>query len=293
MQLRIKLSQASWGMFFVAPAAAFFLVVNIFPMLYALFLSFHHWNLLDVRKSFVFLENYYALLGDPAFLRALLNTFFYAMITVPMGLGIGLLFAVLLNSGIRASGLFRVVFFIPVVTSIVATGYIWKWLYDPTFGPINRWLAIFGVQLPFLKSTVMALPSIALMSVWKNLGFNVVVFLAGLQGIPESVYEAARMDGTSRGRTFLRITLPLLNPTVVFLSVMSLMHALKIFGEVFVMSKGGGPLGSTASIVYQVVHTSFESHRMGYGSAMTMVLFVLIVTVTLIQMKVLTRKVTC
>ena len=136
----------------------------------------------------------------------------------------------------------------------------------------------------------MALPSIALMAVWKNLGFNVIIFLAGLQGIPDYIYEAARVDGTNRKRTFWPITLPLLNPTVVFLSVMGVMNALKIFGEVFVMSDDGGPLNSTKSVVFEVVQTSFQSHRMGYGAAMTMILFVLIITVTLVQMKYMTKE---
>jgi multiple sugar transport system permease protein len=288
--LRLKLTANGWGLLFVAPAATFFLVVNLLPMLYALFLSFHDWNLLSANKSFVFLENYYALMRDPGFLRALLNTFLYCIITVPLGLTLALLVAVLLDEKIRAKGLFRTMYFIPVVTSVVASGYIWKWLYDPSFGLLNQVLAPIGVQLPFLESTVWALPSIALMSVWKGLGFNVVVFLAGLQGIPAYVYEAARVDGTSRWRTFTRITLPLLNPTVVFLSVMGVMHSLKIFGEVFVMSEDGGPLNSTSSIVFQVVQTSFESHDMGYGAAMTMILFLMIVAVTVFQMKVLTKK---
>ena len=287
---RLRLSVNAWGLIFVAPAAVFFLVVHILPMLYALFLSFHDWNLLSPYKSFVFIENYYALFGDPIFLRSLLNTFLYVLLTVPPGLALALFFAVLLNTGIRASGLFRTVFFIPVVTSIIASGYIWKWLYDPTFGPINQALAPLGLQLPFLRSTAMALPSIALMVIWKNLGFSVVVFLAGLQGIPDFVYEAARIDGAGPWRTFWRITLPLLNPTVVFLSVMAVMSALKIFGEVFVMTVDGGPLHSTASMVSQIVTTSFQSHRMGYGAAMTMVLFALIIGITLFQMKVLTKK---
>ncbi len=289
-RLRLKLSANGWGLLFVAPAATFFLVVNLLPMLYALFLSLHDWNLLSVSKSFVFLENYYALAGDPAFRRALLNTFLYCAITVPLGLSLALFVAVLLNEKIRAQGLFRTLYFIPVVTSVVASGYIWKWLYDPTFGLLNQVLTPIGLQVPFLESTVWALPSIALMSIWKGLGFNVVVFLAGLQGIPSYVYEAARVDGTSRWRTFTRITLPLLNPTVVFLSVMGVMHSLKIFGEVFVMSEDGGPLNSTSSIVFQVVQTSFESHDMGYGAAMTMILFLMIVAVTVFQMKVLTKK---
>jgi len=286
----LRLGANGWGLLFVAPAATFFLVVNLFPMLYAAFLSLHDWNMLSVSKSFVFLENYYALFGDPAFLRALFNTFLYCVITVPLSLGLGLFVALLLNEQIRARAVFRTAFFIPVITSVVASGYIFKWLYDPSFGMINQVIAPLGVQIPFLESTVWALPAIALMSVWKGLGFNVVVFLAGLQGIPSYVYEAARIDGTSRWRTFWRITLPLLNPTVVFLSVMGVMHSLKIFGEVFVMSEDGGPLNSTASIVYQVVETSFQSHDMGYGAAMTMILFLMIVAVTVFQMKVLTRK---
>lgn len=287
---RFRLSASGWGILFITPAAAFFLIVHILPMLYALFLSFHDWRLLSPHKSFVFLENYYALLSDGPFLRALLNTFLYVLLTVPVGLALALGFALLLNSGIRASGLFRTLYFVPVVTSVVASGYIWKWLYDPTFGLIDQTLAPLGVQLPFLDSTAMALPSIALMVIWKNLGFNVVVFLAGLQSIPGYVYEAARIDSTSRWRTLRRITIPLLNPTIVFLSVIAVMNALKIFGEVFVMAENGGPLNSTASIVSHIVDTSFSQHRMGYGAAMTMVLFALIITVTLVQMKVLQKK---
>ena len=287
---RFRLSVNSWGILFVAPAATFFLIVNILPMLYAFFLSFHDWNLLSPHKAFIFVENYYKLFGDPVFLRSMLNTLLYTMITVPLGLALSLFFAVLLNCGVRASGLFRTLYFVPVVTSIIAAGYIWKWLYDPTFGLINQSLSAFGLQLPFLASTRMALPSISLMVVWKHLGFNVVVFLAGLQGIPNYVYEAAKIDGTSPWRTFWRITLPLLNPTVVFLSVMGVMNSLKIFGEIFVMTKDGGPLNSTSSIVSQIVTTSFQSHRMGYGAAMTMILFLMIVTITIFQMKVLTKK---
>ncbi len=287
---RFRLSADGWGRIFITPAVTFFLIVNIFPMLYALFLSLHDWNLLAVQKSFVFLENYYSLLTDPSFLRSLFNTFLYAMIVVPLSLGLGLGVALLLNTKVKAQAFFRTVYFIPVVTSVVAAGYIWTWLYDPSFGFINQMLAPLGVQLSFLKSPLLALPSIALMAVWKHLGFNVIIFLAGLQGIPDYIYEAARIDGTDRRRTFWHITLPLLNPTVVFLSVMGVMNSLKIFGEVFVMSDDGGPLNSTKSVVFEVVQTSFQSHRMGYGSAMTMILFLLIITVTLIQMKYMTKE---
>lgn len=277
-------------MIFILPAVLFFLFVNIIPMLYAFFLSFHDWNLLSPHKAFIFLENYARLLSDPIFLQSLWNTGLYVIIGVPLELGLSLLIAVLLNSGIKRVSLFRVAYFIPYITSIIAAGYIWMWLYDPTFGVINGLLSKIGISLPFLKSTVMALPSVAFMGVWMRLGFNVIIFLAGLQSIPDTVYEAAKIDGTSRWRTFRRITVPLLNPTIVFLAVMGVMRSLKIFGQIFVMTENGGPLNSTRSIVYHIVETSFQSHEMGYGAAMTIVLFFIIVGITLFQMKVLTKK---
>ncbi len=290
MEKKWKIPGHLWGILFVLPAVLFFLIVNVFPMLYAFFLSFHDWNLLSTQKSFIFMENYGKLLSDPVFLRSLWNTFLYVLIGVPLELALSLLIALLLNSGIKRVSVFRVAYFIPYITSIIAAGYIWTWLYDPTFGVINALLTKIGLFFPFLKSTTMALPSVALMSVWMRLGFNVIVFLAGLQGIPDTVYEAARIDGTSRWRTFWRITVPLLNPTIVFLAVMGVMRSLKIFGQVFVMTDGGGPLNSTRSIVYHIVETSFLSHKMGYGAAMTVVLFFIIVAITLFQMKVLTKK---
>lgn len=281
---------AAWGIGFVLPAAVFFLIINIIPMLYAFFLSFHDWDLLSSKMRFTLLENYALLLRDPVFMRSLWNTALYAAIVVPLQLALALFFALLLNAGVRCVGLFRMIYFIPVITSMIAAGYIWKWLYDPTFGVLNYALSFFGLSCPFLRSTTLSLPSIALMSVWKGLGFNVVIFLAGLQGIPDTVYEAARIDGTSRWRTLTRITIPLLNPTIVFLAVMGVMRSLKIFGEIFVMAENGGPLNSTRSVVFHIVETSFESYRMGYGAAMTVILFVIIIAITVFQLKVLTKK---
>ena len=287
---RFRFSINTWVIMFILPTVLFFLITSILPMLYAFFLSFHDWNLLDTKMSFNFLENYLSLFSDPVFLRSLLNTFLYCLLIVPVQLFLSLLFAILLNSGIRMVGLYRVVYFIPYITSLIAAGYIWTWLYDPTFGIINQTLSWFGMHLPFLKSTTMALPSIAMMSVWRGIGFNVVIFLAGLQGIPSTVYEAARIDCANRWRTFYKITLPLLNPTIVFLSVMGVMRSLKIFGEIFVMAETGGPLNSTRSIVFHIVETSFRKYQMGYGAAMTVVLFLIIIGITIFQMKVLTKK---
>lgn len=285
-----RVTTNGWGMLFIAPTVAFFLCVNILPMFYSFLVSFESRNLLSSASEFVFLDNYIAIFQDERFLRAMLNTFLYSAIIVPFTLGISLFIALLLNSGIRWVGIFRTVYFIPVITSGIAAGYLWKWLYDPTFGLLNQMLAEVGVQLPFLRSTWMALPCVAAMIIWKSLGFNIVIFLAGLQGIPDYVYEAARIDKTGTWRTFWKITLPLMNPTVVFLSVMGVMGSLKMFGEVFVMTENGGPLNSTSSMVSQIVATAFQSNQMGYGSAMTVVLFLIIISITLFQMKVLSRK---
>ncbi|MFC1745519.1 carbohydrate ABC transporter permease [Candidatus Riflebacteria bacterium] len=287
---KFKIPVGFWGIIFILPAALFFLCVNVLPMLYAFFLSFHDWNLLSTQKSFILLENYARLLSDPIFFRSLFNTFLYMLISVPLELFCALMIALALNSGIKMVTMFRVAYFIPHITSVIAAGYIWTWLYDPTFGLFNNVLSKIGWFLPFLKSTTMALPSVAIMSVWMKMGFDIIIFLAGLQGIPDTVYEAARIDGTSRFRTFYKITLPLLNPTIVFLAVMSAMRSLKMFGEVFVMTENGGPLNSTRSIVFTIQETSFQSHQMGYGAAMTVVLFLIIVVITFIQMKVLTKK---
>lgn len=287
---RNALSINTWGILFIIPAATFFLVVNIIPMIYAFFLSFHDWNFLSSKMTYVFLENYINLLKDPLFLKSLWNTFLYTLIIVPLTLAFSLFCALLLNSGIKHVSFFRVIYFIPFITSIIAVGYIWKWLYDPTFGILNYMLAWIGLSCPFLKSTITSLPSIALMSVWKSLGFNIIIFLAGLQSIPDTVYEAARIDGANKWRTFWKITLPLLNPTVIFLTVMGIMHSLKIFSEIFAMTESGGPLHSTQSVVYRIVETSFKSYQMGYGAAMSTILFLIIITVTIIQMKILTKK---
>ena len=285
-----RLSTSAWGMLFVLPAVIFFLVINIIPMAYAFFLSFHDGNLLSAKMRFILFENYARLLQDPVFGRSLWNTALYTAIIVPCQLGLALFFALLLNTGIRCVGFFRMLYFIPFITSMIAAGYIWKWLYDPTFGVLNLALSWIGFSCPFLKSTTLSLPSIAFMSVWRGLGFNIVIFLAGLQAIPDAIYEAARMDGASRRRTLFKITIPLLNPTIVFLAVMGVMRTLKIFGEIFVMTENGGPLNSTRSVVYHIVQTSFKSYQMGYGAAMTVVLFLIIIAITIFQMKVLTKK---
>src|SRR5205085_2271978 len=191
------------------------------------------------------------------------------------------------------AGLFRTLYFIPFVTSLVAVSWVWRWLYQPQRGSINELLSMFGVPpQPFLQSTSQALPSIVAVNVWHDLGFQIVIFLAGLHAIPDRYYEAATLDGAGRLALFRHITLPLLNPTIVFLAVTSTISSLQVFTQVQNMSAQGtgGPLNSTLSLVLYVYQKAFGgAYQMGYASAMTVVLFALILIVTLIQLRVLTR----
>jgi len=280
-----------WGYTFILPAILYFAIMNIYPLFYSFFLSFHKWNILTPDRKFVFLKNYIDLLSDPIFLRSVLNTFLYVIVIVPISIAISLFFAVLLNSGIKFIGLFRLMYFIPVITSGIAVTYIWKWLYDPTFGLFNNILSAFKIQCPFLASPYTALLSISLMIIWKSIGFQIVILLTALTSIPKSVYEAAEMDGVTGWKRFRYITLPLLKPTMLFLAVTGTISTLQLFGPVFVASPTGGPLNSTSTMVFHIQQTAFTSYRVGYASAMTLILFAIIMIITFIQMKFLSKGV--
>jgi multiple sugar transport system permease protein len=213
---------------------------------------------------------------------------------VPTGLILALGIALALNRVRRFAGLFRTVYFIPFVTSLVAVSWVWRWLLQPQRGSINEVIGLLGIPpQPFLQSTSQALPSIVAVNVWHDLGFQIVIFLAGLQAVPETYYEAARLDGAGRLALFRYITLPLLNPTLVFLAVTSTISSLQVFTQVQNMSAQGtgGPLNSTLSLVLYVYQKAFGgAYQMGYAAAMTVILFGLILIVTLIQLRLLSRR---
>ncbi len=288
----IDRKQSIIGYSYVTPAVIYFIAISLIPMLYALYMSFHQWSLLSGNEEheFVLFLNYINMLKDPIFMRSVGNTFLYAMIYVPVGLMTALVFSVMLNSGIRFVGLFRTIYFMPYITSSIAVGYIWVWLYNPTFGFFNELLAPFGLQSYFLHSTSTSLISITVVKIWKDLGFQILIVLAGLQSIPGSIYEAAKIDGITRWTQFWRITVPMLYPTISFLAVVGVIRAFQIFQEVYVMTSDGGPLDSTRSMVYHIQETAFNSYKMGYGAAMTFGLFVIIMTVSVVQSKLINRK---
>jgi multiple sugar transport system permease protein len=278
----------------LAVPLAFFILIRIVPTLSALQVAFYQWDMLSDSRPFIGLDNFQRLPADGAFVTAMLNTLKYLVLGVPTGLILALAIALALMRVKHLAGLFRTVYFVPFVTSLVAVSWVWRWLYQPQRGSLNVVLSLVGIpSQPFLQSTSQALPSIVAVNVWHDLGFQIVIFLAGLSAIPDLYYEAARLDGGGRWDLFRHITLPLLNPTIVFLAVTSAISSLQVFTQVQNMSAQGtgGPLNSTLSLVLYVYQKAFGgAYQMGYASAMTVVLFALILTVTLIQLRVLSRR---
>ncbi len=283
---------------FVAPAVIFFCLLLVYPILFGFLLSFQDWNLLAREASFVGLGNYAKALRDPLFRKSLWNTVYYTLMTIPPTVILSLILALMINSRlIRYKSLFRVLYFVPVVTSMVAISFVWKWMYNPRYGLINLALEAVGFTgQSWLSSPTLALPSVAIMMIWQSVGFYMVLFIAGLQGIPETLYEAATIDGANRWQTFSYITLPLLNPTIVFILITSVINSFQVFVPVFVMTSSttgepGGPLNSTRVLVYHLYSIAFRNLDMGYGSAIAFILFAILLIVTVLQFKVVQQKV--
>ena len=292
MTLSQRRALTAYGL--LALPLAFFLFIRIVPTLSALQVSFYQWDMLSDERPFVGLNNFQTLAGDQVFRTALGNTLKYVVLGVPIGLVLALAIALALTRIRHLAGLFRTLYFVPFVTSLVAVSWVWRWLLQPQRGSINELLGAIGIpSQPFLQSTSQALPSIVAVNVWHDLGFQIVIFLAGLHAIPDVYYEAARLDGASRWALFRHITLPLLNPTVVFLAVTSAISSLQVFTQIQNMSAQGtgGPLNSTLSLVLYVYQKAFGgAYQMGYAAAMTVVLFALILVVTLLQLRFLSRR---
>ena len=289
---RGHLKAALTGWAFAAPFLILFLAFLALPILASFILSFTDFslgNLVDpLSAPFVGLKNYAKLFHDPKFLQAALNTTFYVVFGVVLNLAVGLLAALALNRGItRFRAVFRVGYYLPVVTSIVAVAVIWRFLFNADFGLVNGALQLIGVKGPdWLGNPSTALPVIIALMVWRNFGNAMIIFLAGLQGIPNDLYEAARIDGANRWQEFRSITLPMLRPTMLFLTVLTTIGFLQVFEEPFVMTQGG-PLNKTLSISMLVYQQAFNFFHQGYASAMAYTLFIVIAAITLIQFRVL------
>ena len=285
------------GYFFVAPSIILLLVFVILPILLATYYSFTDYDLMTTPE-WAGLKNYKNLVEDYRYSRAVTNTLYFAFGTVPAGIVTSLLLAVLINRQIRGVYAYRAMFYLPVVSSMVSVSLIWLWFYEPQFGLLNELLESMGMPRgKWLKDAGTSMLSIIIMSVWKNMGLNMVIYLAGLQGIPPHLYEAAEIDGAGRTSIFFRITLPLLAPTTFFVVIVYFIGALQMFTQVYVMNPSvgaggggyslGGPLDSTVTAVTLIYENAFMYLKMGYGAAMSSILFAVIGIVTIINARLL------
>jgi multiple sugar transport system permease protein len=268
---------------FIAPVVILFGLFRVAPSIQTLLYSFYKVELLKGRFTFIGLDNFHDLLTDEIFRRATVNTLIYVITIVPISAFLGLILAVLFNARFHLKEFFKAVYFSPMITSTVAAAMVWWWMYNPQFGIFNVLLKLVGLpEQPWLMSSHMALPSIIIFSIWKTLGYNMIIYLAGLQAVPPQFYEAATIDGAGALERFWRITVPLLAPTTTFILIYNTILALQVFDQVFVLT-GGGPAGSTNVVVLDLYRQAFERYNFGYAAAEAMVLFLFIMAVTILQ----------
>lgn len=272
------------GWLFIGPVVFGTLLFNILPLLPTLYTSLTTWNGLGAPQWYG-LGNYQRALGgqDDVFLRSLQNTVVYTIGYVPVAMAAGLALALLVNERLRGITLFRALFFLPVVTSVVAVGMVWRWIFNWQFGVLNWALLQAGVDGPrWLGDPVWAMIAVIIVAMWHAMGYNMVILLAGLQGIPQELLDAASIDGAGTWSRFWHITLPMLTPTIFFLLIISVIGSFQVFGLIYVMT-GGGPGTSTYVYVYHLWKEAFQLRRMGYGAAMAWMLFVVIAVITWFQ----------
>lgn len=280
-----------WAVAFLVIPVIFYVGIRFYPTFQAFLLSFTDWDIISREKEFIGLENYRMILKDPVFWITLGNTGQYILYGLPINLLLGFILAYNIN-GVKGKlhDLFKAVYFIPYITSMVAIAWVFRWLLQPApVGVVNNILILLGLPTQkFLLSQTQALPSILTTTIWQGMGFQMIIFLAGLKAIPGQYYEAAVVDGANRRVQLFHITIPLLKPTIVFLLVTGTIRFLRIFTEVLNMSYQGegGPLNSTKPLVLYIYNKAFYEFEMGYASALTVILFLIILIVTLIQLRI-------
>ena len=284
----LRSMRKEWSAYlFLAPGLIQFVVLMVFPVIFSFYLSFHEWNILKPEKPFVGLENYVRLLHDRRVHQAIWNTIYYTVVSVPLTLFCGLLVALLLNNQIRGRGIFRAMYYLPGVTSAVAVAVVWKWIFNGDFGLINYYLIQMGVirePIRWLTDPNLAMPSVIIVSIWGGVGGCMIIYLAGLQAIPEEICDAARVDGAGPIHTLFSITIPLLGPATFFLLITSIIGAFQQFGLPYLLTSGG-PVGRTTTIAYYLYTSAFKNFEMGYAAAMSYVLFAMIFVFTLLHMR--------
>lgn len=269
---------------FVALPVIGFLLFTLYPMLFSVYASFTDWNGLT-PPVFSGLDNYITMVQDPYFLEAMYNTFFL-MLGIPIGLVISLALALAMNRKMRGSTFFRTVYYVPVISSIAAVAILWQWAFNGDFGLINQILALVGIDGPnWLQDTATVKPALIIMAIWKGLGFSMLLYLAALQSVPRHLYEAAALDGAGAWQQFRHITVPMVRPVTFFLVVTSVIGGSQVFVEINIMTPTGGPEFSSATIVWYIWQKAFDNLQMGYASAMSIVLGLMVFLITFIQFR--------
>ena len=276
---------------FLLPTLVIIFSFRLVPILFSFLLSLFNWDLLTPMR-WAGIDNFTRLAVDPLFWKSVRNPLFYTVVSVPLGFLCSLSVALLLNQKIRAVGLYRTIYFIPVITSIIAVSIVWKGIFHPSQGLLNHLIGLVGLPPQrWLLDPKWAMLSIIAMSVWKGLGYNVIIFLTGLKNIPQHLYEAAMVDGAKRWHQFRHITWPLLSPVTFFVLVMSTIGSFQVFAQIYMMTPGGGPQNSTTTVVFYLYKVGFGDFHFGYASAVAFELFILIFVLTLIQRRVGERRV--
>ena len=268
------------GLYFVLPALIGTFIFIIIPIFCSFALSFTEWDLLNEIK-FVGIDNYKAVLTEPIFTQILINTLVYAVSVTVFAVIIPLILASIINSKIRGSEWFKTIYFIPFITPAVVIAIVWSWIFDPNIGGINL---LFKTHLEWLFDTRLAMPVLIFVSVWKLIGYNIILFLTGFATIPNNIFEAAKIDGAGEGKCFWHITLPLLKPTTYFVTLVTAISSFQVFDLIYVMTEGG-PKDSTNVIVYSIYKYAFEYFDIGKSCAMAYILFVVIFVLAMLQKK--------
>lgn len=278
----LRWQEAKWGYIFLLPNLILFLAFTVFPVFASFYYSLNDWNI-HMPMQYIGLQNYSKLLQDSVFGQVVVNTFYYTFGILPVQTVLGLLIALALNQKIRLMTMYRGMYFVPVVTSMVAVSMVWQWMYEPTYGIINSGLKLVGIQGPnWLFSKEWAMPSVIIMSIWKNVGYSVVLYLAALQGVPESLHESAMIDGASVWQRFRHITVPLISPTTFFIVILTIIGSFQSFDAIYTLTQGG-PSRATSVIVHYLYQNGFQYFAMGYAAAIAYVLFAFLLLATLLQ----------
>ena len=276
--INLSNSQASAAWIFVFPALLGMLIFIIIPIFFSFGLSFAKWDLLNPIQ-FVGLDNYKEIFTEPLFGKILLNTVVFALATSFFGVIIPLILAAIMNSKIRGADFFKTAYFLPFITPMIVIGIVWEWIFDPNIGLLNK---VLQVHINWLYDPHWAMPALILVSVWKLIGYNMIIFLSGFSGISNSMFEAAKIDGANPVETFFYVTIPLLSPTIFFVVIITAVSSFQIFDLIYLMTQGG-PLDSTNVLVYAIYKNAFEYFNAGKASAIAYVLFVIILVLTLLQ----------